>query len=360
MSVLRSRRNSAVELLRILFSIGICVLHYNNVVIGGAFLYAEDDSVNQKYLLFSESFFIAAVNVFIMISGFYSAKALRTRILKIPELLIQTSLFALMFYLADVLTGSDQWSLRQALVHLLPNHYFVILYSALSLTAPFLNAGLREIRRHGRSLRALTVLLLILFSAEPFLVDVFDRFTAGSYSVLSTIGREGSQDGYTIVNFMLVYILGASMNLLEIRISRKLCAAGSLAGILLLWILSLQNSVVWHYENPLIILISALLVSFATQSSFSSRAVNELSGACFTCFLFHAWFFRFLRIDLAVRGSLFGLIAHQLVTCTLLFLLSFAAWKLWSLLWRGAVRVFRLEPACRKAEKMLYGGLRDE
>ena len=70
MSVTKDR-NSNIELLRIVATVGVIILHYNNIESGKAFLYTENIGINYQLLLMLELLSICAVNIFIIISGFF-------------------------------------------------------------------------------------------------------------------------------------------------------------------------------------------------------------------------------------------------------------------------------------------------
>lgn len=59
--------------------------------------------------------------------------------------------------------------------------------------------------------------LLLIFSVYPTIVDIAQEIVGDEYIGLSTIGAYGSQWGYTIVNFTLMYIIGA-----YIRVQKKI------------------------------------------------------------------------------------------------------------------------------------------
>ena len=66
-----NERKSNIELLRIFTMIGVIILHYNNPTIGGGITYATKGSANFYILYFLESLFACAVDLFILISGYF-------------------------------------------------------------------------------------------------------------------------------------------------------------------------------------------------------------------------------------------------------------------------------------------------
>ena len=64
-------RKSNIELLRVLTMLGVLILHYNNKQIGGGMAAVTPSSSNEGVMLFTESASLVAVNVFIIISGYF-------------------------------------------------------------------------------------------------------------------------------------------------------------------------------------------------------------------------------------------------------------------------------------------------
>ena len=67
-------RNSSIELLRIIMMMGVIILHYNNSNLGGGYRYVKEGSLNNYYLFFLNNLFVYAVDIFIMISGYFLCK----------------------------------------------------------------------------------------------------------------------------------------------------------------------------------------------------------------------------------------------------------------------------------------------
>lgn len=79
-------RESGIELLRILAACGVILLHYND---GKAFKWVESNTINQ-YLLFGiESLCICAVDLFMVISGYFLGTTQKRKAIKPVELILQ-------------------------------------------------------------------------------------------------------------------------------------------------------------------------------------------------------------------------------------------------------------------------------
>lgn len=64
-----NERNSAFDVLRILLALFVIALHFNNSRDGGAFVFAN--GISREIVLLMEAFAICAVNVFLMLSGYF-------------------------------------------------------------------------------------------------------------------------------------------------------------------------------------------------------------------------------------------------------------------------------------------------
>lgn len=74
---MKKTRESGIELLRILLMIGVIILHINNADIGGALKYVDNNSVNYIVLLILENIFVCAVDIFVIITGYFYVKVIK-------------------------------------------------------------------------------------------------------------------------------------------------------------------------------------------------------------------------------------------------------------------------------------------
>lgn len=215
----KTKRNSSIELLRIISMIGVVILHYNNASMGGALGMVLDGSPNQYYLYLIESLFVCAVNVFVMISAYFLACNQNRKLIKILELFVQVIVFNLVFYVFGVLRGHKVFTVSSLISSLLPTNYFLILYSVLYIISPYLNLIIKQLNKE--QFKRLLIILMLIFSVWTIVIDVAENITGNTYLGLSTIGMYGSQYGYTIINFVLVYFVGAYLRVNKITLSKK-------------------------------------------------------------------------------------------------------------------------------------------
>ncbi len=98
MEIVGEKRNSSIELLRIITMLGVVILHYNYPDSGGGLKFVEQSSINQYYLYFTENMFVCAVNLFIMISAYFLSFTEKRKFTKVTGLIFQVIIFNILFY----------------------------------------------------------------------------------------------------------------------------------------------------------------------------------------------------------------------------------------------------------------------
>lgn len=134
----KSKRKSNIELLRILSMLGVIILHYNNKTIGGGLQYVTDNSVNYYILMVLESLCICAVDLFMLISGYFSCLGKKSTFNKPFALIAQVVIFSFAW---NLFTGAVKGTLtiKSLISSLVPANYFVVLYITVYLLSPYLN-----------------------------------------------------------------------------------------------------------------------------------------------------------------------------------------------------------------------------
>ena len=160
---------------------------------------------------------------------------------------------------------------------------------------------------------------------------------------LSTIGAWGNQQGFNIVNFVLLYCVGAWLRLDEISISTY---KKNLIWIIVVIILIFTWSVVcthlskqgmrssWIYHNPLVIIYSILLFLFFKSFRFASRFINYLAKSVLLCFLIHSGIIANIDIGISkvCNGSVFLMLSHYLAFSVVMMVVSCIAYALYNII----------------------------
>lgn len=327
----KTTRKSSIELLRIIMMMGTIFLHYNNGSIGGGLKYVEEGSLNHYYLLLTTNMFVCAVNAFIIISGYFLCMTEKRRFIRVIELVLQV----IVFNYINLFKGTEDLTIRNLIGCLLPKNYYVILYSVLYLISPYINILFKKIRKD--TMNKLLILCMLIFSVYTILVDYAERIIGIPLLGLNSVGANGSQAGYTIINFVLIYMIGAYIRINNVSIEKKkiIFRLGVLLimlnGITILEYWSGKGyGTVWNYNNPIIIALAAYILILFKDIEINSRIINELAKAAFTCFMFHCMVLDYFQINTAVNRSLPYLIIHQISTAIILYLASYLVYKVYS------------------------------
>lgn len=326
-------RQSNIELLRILTMLGVILLHYNGEP-GGALDAAVPGSLNFYILHIVESMFICAVNLFVLISGYFLCTGGKRSAWKAFELLIQVVVYSAGLYvLQSILSGG--FSLRSFAARLLPANYFVTLYVAVYLISPYLNLLIRGLTGKGNTFRTCLILLGVVFAVYSTAIDLAGDVLGTSWSGLSTVALDGTQRGYSVVNFAMMYLIGAYLRLEKTEkqpvgklllaffanslVLAAIAAGGKLAGINV-------SQTMWAYCNPLVMINAVLIFQvFRALELPELRWVNLLASGAFSVYLLHAAFLGYCRIGWAVTKNSVVLLAHMVVTAVAIYLICWCA-----------------------------------
>ena len=198
------QRDSNLELLRILAAFGVIVLHYNNANIGGAYGAVTATSFGAFVLYFLEAMALCAVDLFMMITGYFQCKKRSVNLAKPLMLLLLVSIVRIIAYFVG--GGRD---LKGLLTAIAPSNHFIALYCTVYVLSPYINLMLERLSLRGK--KVLAVVLLLLFSVQPTVLNFLGSF-GFELNGMSTISNVGSSNGYTLINYVMMYILGALCN----------------------------------------------------------------------------------------------------------------------------------------------------
>ena len=337
----KAHRESNIELLRIISMLGVIILHYNNESMGGALRYVSFGSANYFILSVFESLFICAVNLFVLISGYFLIETQKRSIIKPVKLLLQLMIFNVIAYFIRVYLGTAGFSVSQLVNALIPNNYFVILYSVLYFISPYINVTMKSLDNH--QLKRMMITLIILFSIYVTITDVFQSIKGQEYLGLSSIGMYGSQNGYTIVNFALMYMIGAYIRL-NMDSSKKLKTSFlpltffslisiEVLGHFLCIKYCVDYSAVLAYCNPIVISLAVIVFLLFSRIDFKENTViNHFAKASFTVFLLHYSLLELENIQEYSTGNTFLLAGHMITTSLKIYLLCWLAYCIYDII----------------------------
>lgn len=265
-------RSSNIELLRILAMLMIIGLHYWGA---GVSTIAENNSNRLIYNL-SESICICGVNLFVIITSWFSVEQNKINFEKIVKLLIEVAFWGIVSLFLGYLMGWQTIDITMMVKVTIPyfwkSRWFVEAYVILIMLIPFINAGLRTINKsqHG-FLLAITFSLFILWPS--FLPNPpIDDF------------------GYGFVHFISLYILVSYIKRFLNRLPSKLiCLIFFCASVVLVFWQSWYNiATCWMYNNIFVVLEAVFLFLFFVQLNVKSQSINTLASVSFGVFLIHS------------------------------------------------------------------------
>ena len=272
-----------MELLRIVAMLMILLLHINFGATGRPSpeaCHAAPPGVWMRY--FFQSLAEPAVNVFVMISGWFG---IRFRYSRLAGLLFQCVFIGGLIWLAALVTGfADPWGVKHivSVVLFTTNVWFVKSYIILYLLAPVLNAF---VDRAGRGASGVLVMLFMACAVVYGWTDAAPEFMMG----------------YSALSFVMLYLLA---RFLKIHCSEPLSRRTSgqwltvfLAAVTVNSVLSfavtytaapaMADSMLHAYLNPLNILAAVALICAFSRFRFQNRFINWTARSCLAVFLFH-------------------------------------------------------------------------
>ncbi len=205
----QKKRLANIEALRLLAMMMVVSLHYlgKGEILGelSGSLQAKDHAA---WLL--ESFSIAAVNVYVLISGYFLVET-KFRIKRVISLVLQVLFYSCLIPVILILTGvlsPGELTLYDVWQCIFPIHmkqyWFMSAYVVMFLFTPLLNAAVHAMKR--KQLRAVIVLLLCIESL-------------GKTVIPARLALDG--EGYDALWFMTVYLIAAYIRLYGIRFLEK-------------------------------------------------------------------------------------------------------------------------------------------
>lgn len=324
-------RNSSIELLRIICMLGVIILHYNNPDNGAAFTFVDQNSLSWWFLHFFESVFIIAVDVFMIISGYFLACNKKINFWRPIELILRVIIYSTGLYLLSVILGKN-FSVKSFLRCFIPCNYFVILYCAVYIVSPYVNLAFSKLSI--KHFRIFVLIAFLLFSVEPWCVYVLEAFSGTKFNGLSFCGISGSQAGYDFVNFLFMYLLGVFLRKEGDNLkSKKLLYLGiSLICILCILLLDFFGFPgVYHYEMPLIVIYSASIFCLFVNFNFKSKIINLLASGSFSVFLLHFIFMDKIKVEWVCSQNIFVLLLHIFTSSILIYLICFCCHLIYEL-----------------------------
>lgn len=307
-------RNSNIELLRIICMMGVVALHYVHGQMGGVENAAAYPNFTWFFVHAVKSIAIPLVNVFVIITGYFMVRSTKWSLRKAINLILIIMFYGLVLYLIDLVFKKTEFSglglVKSVFPFLFGGTWFARTYIILILIAPFISKLLLAISM--KQYRILIAVQLLIFSVW---------YSTGLKSPIT-------DDGYGILHFVTLYILGGYMGrfLNECGILKRISAFGAFG---LYCAFGLTTAFVSLFINPFgyafITNVIAAVMMFLAAAKLPPRNikwVNLLSSKAFDVYFVHRRFFGALGISQLI-GSIW-MIPHILLAVVVCYLAGFA------------------------------------
>ena len=304
-------RNTNFELLRIISIVMIMGVHYLGY-------YALDNvnkfTLNYYLVYFIESICIMGVNAFILISGYFLITKNKVNIRKIIDLLMIVAFYGMIFYLLMMIINKTSFEIKGLIKSMIPfllgKRWFVRTYIILFLISPFINKGLIELNK--KSFERLIGILILFFSIWPSFLPyppVID-------------------DGYGIINFVLLYVIGAYIRL-HYKSQKSICNYIMVYIICILgtYIGSLYYGYTWTYNFLTNIIGAVMLFLVFSKLNIQSKKINYIALFVFGIYMVHYdaqtkdfIYGKLLKSDAYVNSPV--LLVHMIFSILIVFMTS--------------------------------------
>lgn len=237
--------------------------------------YTHGSGILQALDFFRDCAAICAVNVFLLISGYFG---IRWKFKSLFNLIFQLFFYAFVVYIIAAIIGVIEFTMTGLLSNakcLYAHWGFITYYLLLYLCAPLLNSFVQQVSK-----KQLLGFIIILVISETFItrdyafLNYCTVYLIGRYISISDIAQNNSvKPGlmYWITTFMIFGLVYGSFKFLHIEDA------------------NLMQMLPWGlcYAAPLVILQAVFLFIWFARLKFQSKAVNWCAASCLSIFLIH-------------------------------------------------------------------------
>ncbi len=266
-------RNSNFELLRILATFMIIVLHYNNGGMGGALSFVSKNNVNYYFIRFIESACIISCNVFVLITGYFMNNKEKIRIAKVIHLVYLMMFYGIIISLFYIIFNINNINIHllKSIIFSIIDRWFVIIYIILYLLIPFINKIIHHINK--RQYKILLLILIIFFYIWP------------TFLSKTTI----KDSGYGIINFVTLYLIGAYIKIYcdnNKSIKKSILTYFLCTVVTTIFYLFATRAIAYNSIFNLISAIS-LFETFKSINIKNNKYINNLASFTFSTYIIH-------------------------------------------------------------------------
>lgn len=278
-----SERNFKFDYMRNILAIFVIILHFNNSKGAGGLTLTN--GISKEIIYITESFAICAVNCFLILSGYFSCDKKTQNANKVILLFMKVIGYqTIMYFIFSFIEQSFTFS---GLIHkAIPINYFVWLYCTTYLLSPWLNKVIENIS--NKQFIQFLLILGSLFVIYPTIVDIYCGIFGTTINGISTISSTDSGAGYTLIQFILSYYLGAYLKKYPLHLSKIKCLLGYLVNCIIIFLIMHFTMNAIYYNNLFVVMSAFFLTSVFEKMEFSeNKTMNYLSKYTFDIYIVH-------------------------------------------------------------------------
>lgn len=291
----KSKRLANIELLRIIAMCMVIMLHY----LGKGDLLPDMSltmGINEYVAWILESFAIVAVNVYVLISGYFLVEA-EFKPSKIVRLILQVLFYTILVTILSLAFGIIELSdlgIYNLIVQLFPfqleQYWFMTSYLVFYILSPVLAMGVKQLSK--KNLQAVIIAFVLFMSVEKSILPVQIVF---------------DERGYDALWFICLFLVAAYIRLYGVKLLEKkvVCLALYLGGCVLAFVENMALSLVYektgelahlfgtpyHYNHTWVLLASIGLFSYflkvEIKDGIFSKAVCAIAPYTLGVYLLH-------------------------------------------------------------------------
>lgn len=279
----KSKRNSNIELLRVISMIMIIALHYFNQ--GGLLEHLKPTNKNYYIVWLIESLCYVSVNCYVLISGYFlSASHPKSR--GIIKTITEVVFYSVGIYILFCIFGLESFNIKSLITgYLFPithgEYWFATVYVVLFLISPFVNIFIANVEKSDY--KRLLIILTVVLSVIPTVVFFYG----------DTIGNNG---GYSLIWFIYLYLLAGYIRKYNMHFDNIKCLLLYLSFSVVPFIFKILQQKILHTEYwnlyrytsvPILIASVALFMFFIQLPENHNRLWIWLGSTTFAVFLIH-------------------------------------------------------------------------
>ncbi|MGN0405344.1 MAG: acyltransferase family protein [Bariatricus sp.] len=275
-------RNASIDLLKTISMFMVVILHATHYGIANANIIPL--SVPYFITNISRSFSIVAVNVFILISGYFLCRQTVT-FKKIFKLWLQVELYSVGIYLVLCIIPSTNitFNVKDLVKYALPlltnQYWFFTQYIILIILSPIINHFINSLTQE--QYKKVLMILLLLFSVVPTISIFGNTF--------------GVNNGFSFSWFIVLYLISAYIRNYPINLAHPGLIYIACSIILLLAkilsdfipLLAVFSNLLFIYNSVAVTISSVMLFIFFSNHSNTNTVISKISSLTFAVYLFH-------------------------------------------------------------------------